>query len=880
VSAYINNLDPYFEAKRSISRINRIASELGAILEPTVFLGEGKRHSSSPELEHLTRHYFSGEKYNGDNNSISIFSAASVQLELDRAAGEILMLLKDGYRCSDIALMVSSDSYYSPLQTTFQKYGIPYFTDVRHNVLHHPLIELVRTIFKLINTNFATKQVFRLLHTGFSTLSEDEIAFAENYCIACGIKGNKWFKEWTYIPAPIYADKLTDLNDIRENIAFMLSEIGSVKDKKHTVKSLCTATYSLIEKFEVRQTLSNIIDKAKEDKDELAIRIHTQVWDILCGILDRLAELMGDDEISVFDYSRLIETGVQNATLGLIPATCDSVTIAQFNRSRLPNVKALFMLGVNEGIVPPYHNDTNLLSDSDRAVLTEVGCELGGDSLRLINRDRYNIYSYITKPSDKLYLSYNSELESGIRSTLIDDIASMVGIAEGAIVEITAQANCVNNIYSDEQAYEMLIKHLASLKPDEKPSDLYMAVYSHLHNKTDFTERLDKINTWLNLSDPTNESISPELALQLFYKGDGNMITGITALQNYARCPYLYFLQNGIKALDRTEFSLSFTDYGTMLHLLLKKFSDTVEKDNAVSWDKLEDSYIQSNVSNIFDEAAEQFNAGFFKDNATNSYIGKRLKDIAISTIKAFSSNIDGFVPCGYEIGFGTSPNSQLPPLIYDIQDNARLVLEGSIDRVDLFKEDNGETYVKITDYKASGRDGNIFSEKNMYLGIQLQLPLYMEAYTQNRADVKPGGFFYFKVDNPVFTSFYNNSFSELISGGAAVGKDSIINALSETERKKINDNKASAFLKLSDNGMTVITDYVNNAIEKIGKNIAEGNIKAYPYKQSSSKNACLYCDYSAVCSFELCTDKSSKYRSIDDETIKKLHSSVTKEKA
>jgi ATP-dependent helicase/nuclease subunit B len=871
----LNSLDPYFEAKRSINRINRIAEQLGVVTEPAVILDKNLRHHSAPDLAHLTESYFSGEQYTGECSSVHILSAASTTLELDRAAGEILSLLKSGYHCSDIALMVSSDDYYLPLQTTFKKYGIPFFTDVRRNILHHPLIELVRSVCRLLNSNFATKQVFRLVRSGFTTLTDCEISIAENYCIACGISGNKWFNEWKYIPSPIYRDKLEYLNDIRENIADMLSSIKEIKKGQHTVKSLCTDIYKLIEAFEVKQSLSNMIDNAREINDEDAIRLHTQVWNILCEILNRLVELMGGDTITLSDYAKLLETGVQNATLGLIPSTCDSVTIAQFNRSRLPNVKALFMLGVNEGIVPPYHNDTNLLSDSERAILTEVGCELGGDSLRLINRDRYNIYSYITKPSERLYLSYNSELESGMRSVLISDMVSMLGIDESNIEEISSKVNCIGGIYSDEQAYEMLIKHISSLKPDDELSDLYLAVYSHLCKSKEYSNRLDKIGKWLSYTDSTNESIPPELALQLFFKDGGNMVTGITALQNYARCPYLYFLQNGLKALDRAEFTPNFTDYGTILHTLLKQFSDSVANNAALSWNTLDEFYIKDTVNTLFDNASEQFNAGFFKDSSTNAYIGNRLKSIAVSTIKAFAKNVEGFVPCGYEIGFGTSPHSQLPPLVYELDNNVRLVLEGSIDRVDLFKDDNNETYVKITDYKASGNDGNLFSEKNMYLGIQLQLPLYMEAYTNSLDNIKPGGFFYFKIDNPVFTSTVGDTFSRLISGGAYIGNDNVINALSDVERSKVTSNRSTAFLKLSENGMAAVIDYVNNTIMDIGKKIAGGDIKAYPYKSSASKNACLYCEYSAVCSFELCSNKNNKYRSMDKETVEQLHKNI-----
>lgn len=857
--AKLDRYDPYYEAKRSIRQIRRIAEEIGAVCEPTVFLDEDKRHSPASDLKHLAHTYFDGKHYDGTSENIRLYSASSIESEVGFAAGEILSLLRGGYSCSDIAVLVSSDAYNMPLKRVFESYGIPYFTDVKRDIMSHPLTELVRSLFRTAETNMSTEQVFRLLKTGFNDFERDEIAFAENYCIACGIRGKKWFDDWQYTVSGRYDEQaMNDLNDMRGYIADMLEHILSLRDKDiKTVEQYSAKVYELMDYFGVRDKLSELTDTAKADGDEDAVRLHSRVWDIIGDLFSKLCEIMGEDKITLSDYAKLVESGLQNAALGLIPPTCDSVTVAEFNRSRLPSIKALFMLGVNEGIVPPHHDDANLLSDKDRAELAGDGCELGGDSLRLINRDRYTVYADMTKPSERLYLSYNTALESGVASSLIKDVSNTFGIE---VREIFKDARSVDGIYSDEQAYELLLRHIAQAGDKRDISPLYRAVYAHLYKNEKYRDRLEELKTRLNFADPTEEELTEELAKQLYLERGQSLVSGITSLQDYASCPYMYFMRHGLKAFDRLQYEPTALDYGTLLHSVLKQFSDGVRD----GWQSLEDGYIKTEVGRLVDDYVQNHSAGFFADSAANKYMADRLKKTAVTAIRAFSQNIEGFVPCGYEISFGTRERSQLPPLKYELDSGARLVIEGSIDRVDLYTAPDNTTYVKITDYKTTESDGAFFSEDKLYLGVQLQLPLYMQAYLNGDKKASQGGFFYYKLSDPVFASAKENAFDKLIGGGVALDNSDVMSALSLEEQKKLS-GRGKAFLKLSEAEISGLNDKVNQIITDIGEGIVSGNIGAHPYKTSSGASPCAYCDYSAVCCFELCSGKNKKYRTTND---------------
>lgn len=862
--ADIDAFDPYRETKRSINRINRAAKNMGAVIDKSVFLDKDVRHGSAPALGFLTKHYFDGQRCSSPSDEIKTVCASSAREELTYAAGEILSLLRDKkYRCSDIALLISSDSYYRELGNVFDKFGIPYFTDSRRSVLSHPLTEMLRSIFRLLRYGFGCDEVFRLLKTGFNDLTREEIAVAENYCTACAVKNGRWYEKWEYTLSGRYEDKFDLLNDIREYICDILDSIAALrKVKPKTVRSLCEAVYKLFERFGVKERLGMMINDAAAENNEDAVRLHSGVWDTVGDIFSKMCEIMGDDETDTAEFGRLLEAALRNAELGLIPPTCESVTAAHFERSRLPNVKALFMLGVNEGIIPPHHSDTNLLSDSDRMNLSVSGCELGGDSLRLINRDRYNIYTCITKPSERLYISYNTSLESGIRSPLVQDICSCfnkvpIGVKNG-------------EIFADEQAFELLLAHIASLGEEEEVSPLYKAVYAHLYENENYRARLERVSLWLEPPSCENESIGSRLAEKLYLSADDTLVSGITRIQDYESCPYMYFLKYGLKAEEQAEYVPNAADCGTILHNVLKQFSEKVQSET--DWESIDENYIRENVDAITAQVTEKYNTAFFDNDASGSFVAERLKKAAVSTIKAFSEKVDGFVPCGYEVTFGPDEDTALPSLKYKLNDSTVLLLTGSIDRVDTFTDKNNDTYVKITDYKTTQKQ-DLFSEESLFLGIQLQLPLYMQAYTQSSGNVREGGFFYFRIADPVFERVSSDAFAGLISGGAAVDEPSVMEALSDVERKKLS-GRSAAFIKIPQEGIKRLTEYVNGMITDAGRSIISGDIKAKPYL-FGGRTSCKYCNYSAICCFELCRGGKGRYRSIGRDEAKTLHEKI-----
>ena len=87
--------------------------------------------------------------------------------EIEGVARNIRRLVhEENYRYRDIALfMRNGQDYHELIETIFQDYEIPYFIDQKRTMLHHPLVELIRSVLEIINGNWRYEPVFRAIKT-------------------------------------------------------------------------------------------------------------------------------------------------------------------------------------------------------------------------------------------------------------------------------------------------------------------------------------------------------------------------------------------------------------------------------------------------------------------------------------------------------------------------------------------------------------------------------------------------------------------------------------------------------------------------------------------------------------------------------------------
>lgn len=145
--------------------------------------------------------------------------------------------------------------------------------------------------------------------------------------------------------------------------------------------------------------------RAEENGDFLFATDHEQVWEEVMSLLDTFVEMLGEEKMSLSMFTDVMSTGLEALQFANIPPSLDQVLIANIDRSRLSNVKATFVIGVNEGVIPAAPMDEGMLSDEERDVLSAAGIELAPTTRQTLLEEQFVMYQMVTRATEKLYIS-------------------------------------------------------------------------------------------------------------------------------------------------------------------------------------------------------------------------------------------------------------------------------------------------------------------------------------------------------------------------------------------------------------------------------------------------------------------------------------------
>ena len=123
-------------------------------------------------------------------------------------------------------------------------------------------------------------------------------------------------------------------------------------------------------------------------------------------LLDQIYSLLGEEEISMQEFYEILEAGFGEIEVGTIPQNVDRVLVGDMERTRIKSVKVLFFLGVNDGNIPRSASKGGIISDMDREFLKDSGLELAPTPRQQMFIQRFYLYLCMSRPKEKLYLSY------------------------------------------------------------------------------------------------------------------------------------------------------------------------------------------------------------------------------------------------------------------------------------------------------------------------------------------------------------------------------------------------------------------------------------------------------------------------------------------
>ena len=138
-----------------------------------------------------------------------------------------------------------------------------------------------------------------------------------------------------------------------------------------------------------------------------------QSWNVICRIFDQIVETVGEERLSGRALRQIVEAGLAEMEIGIVPVNPDSVLVGTMQRTRVGRLKALLVLGANEGLLPLQKTDEGLLSEREKAVLEELDLEFSRTEDMVKQEERLAIYRTLSQPEERLYVSCSRIDETG-----------------------------------------------------------------------------------------------------------------------------------------------------------------------------------------------------------------------------------------------------------------------------------------------------------------------------------------------------------------------------------------------------------------------------------------------------------------------------------
>ena len=904
----------FYLSKKTVAGLKRLAQEVNVREEEPIWVhpGENSRFAAGGELWWLEQNLFrlrwqrypqaaqpdtqtisdyAAERKVEDKvtpNQISLHVLKNPEEEVAWAAGRIRELIREKhYHYRDFALITGDMESYSPvLERILADYEIPCFLDNKRSILKNPFVELIRALLEIAEQDFSYESVFRYLRSGLSGMEPEEVDLLENYVLALGIRGaKKWEDRFIRSYKGLTEEELEQIDGYRARVAEDLLPFVKIQRKKAVdVRTRTTALYELIAKKGIQGRLAVFEERFKREHNEVLAKEYHQIYGILMDLLDKLVDLLGEEELTIREYTEILEAGFAEVRVGVIPPGVDQVMAGDMERTRLKDVKVLFFLGVNEGSVPKNMSRAGLLSDMEREQLRISGMELAPTAREQGYIQRFYLYLNLTKPSDQLYLSCTL-LDNGgkaLRPSYLMNVMKRLFPELELKQEKVQRENGLPR--TEREGVRLLIEGLKEYREGRGSAQFY-ELYRWYAKQERYEEKLTQL-----LDGAFSAHQDTKLGKAVAHALYGTVLeNSVTRLEQYAACAYAHFLMYGLKLSEREQYEFAPVDMGNIFHETLEAFSKKLDASD-YTWKTLPREVADEWVEECLASLTIDYGNTVLNSSARNNYMIRRMARILKRTVWALGEQIRKgmFTPENYEISF--SGVSDLESIHIELSPEEQLKLRGRIDRVDTC-EDAEHVYVKVIDYKSGTTSFQLLA---LYHGLQLQLVIYlnaaMELMKKEHPDkeVLPAGVLYYQIQDPVLDMDGEEAdvtarvLEKLKPNGLINGDPEIIKRLDQSMPGRsqvlpIAYNKDGSLRAgspvASGEQFAALSRYVNRKIRKIGSEVLDGRMDVNPY-ELKGKTACDYCAYSGVCGLDSKTEGFHRRRLPvfgDDEIWKRI---------
>lgn len=847
----------------------RLLKSAKKYLEPTNIIAECE-DTQNKNIKYLASTLFGTGKDKPENeNAVFCTVASTPYTEAEAAARVALNLLREGYRCRDIVVIArDAEAYRGIIEPAFEKCALPYYFSEKTDLLGTPIVKFILSALRIKMYNFRTTDVISHLNTGLYDFDTRELDVFEQYVSMWQVKG-ELFKNGDFTMNPDgYVETMSEraknmldtANSVRKKLIESLWALFEALDKNPDVKEKCQAIYAFLVRSGAEKKLSELAEREYKRGNVREAEEYSKLFARVCDGLGELSSAMShelsDSEISTDGLYELLTLFFSKSELGTIPTSADQIIIGSASTLRTSSPKCAIILGLCEGVFPATVADRGILSFSERSELADLGIELASNKDSAASDELMYLQRAVSTPSERLYLFTYSASLSGSRTT-----PSLPFTRATKLFPDNVRTYDSHDLLSDTPTLRASLPYLKQLKG----TPLGEALFECALESEEFSRLL--VSADIPVCDPEC-SIDPEKAKAIFGK---TMKLSQSKLEKFIKCNFNYYCENVLKLREEKVTHFEANDIGSFVHYVLENLlSAIVTKDGInteIGSDKLEEL-----VNQIIELYISKISPPGMPVPARLAHLYRKLHNI---TIVLLSNILEEFKHSSFRPEFfelDTNGEEGNPsPREFELSDGTKVVFAGIIDRVDIFRSDDGKVYIRVVDYKTGTKK---FSLEDIEYGLNIQMLLYLFTLINNQnpkfkealgGDTVPAGVVYLSSNIPTInlgnfdpdSEIIKKAQKELDRNGILLDDEKILTAMNDElspefingikKRKKDGVLTGNALVSLE--MFKELQGKIDSIITEIASEMRSGSAKIEPLVHKKN-DPCTYCNMKPICRY------------------------------
>ena len=793
--------------------------------------------------------------------AVEVYEADTPFDECDFVATDIARRVKGGAKYSDFTIVArQADSYIGIIDTAFSRADVPHFISKRQGINSYEAIKLIAAAYSSISCGFRKEDVLSYAKCAMSGVSREACDEFELYVEKWNISGQSFVdgEIWNMNPDgyTFFSDnakeKLLRINHTKQALLKPITEFGNKANKELTVREHASLLCEFLLEIGLEAQLSERAEELRSLGEELSAQENERLWQIICDSLDTVVEVLSECVVSAEVFHTLLSVVFSEASLGNIPTHKDEVTVISADAVRVRDYKYVYLLGVNTGEFPSYAKDNSYFTEREKQQLSSLGLPIEPDLDKKAARELYMLSRAISSSRESVTLLYARKNTAGKELQPSDAIERISSLTDKKIKPVKISSLPLSRlIFTAEDALAKSDK-AKGIEIEDIDRALIDCGYKDAVSLASLSTKND------------NLSISED-GLGFLYKDD--LYLSQSRIETFLNCPMNYFCKYNLRLDEGERAELGHNIIGSFVHSILENFFATVKEED-IKISELSDT----DKAKITKKSAEKYIRETFSGSMNQKRVEVAIARLTRAAMPVVEGLCDEFSNCDFKpVFFELKTDNKSPmlpnPVVFDQGDRGRVIINGTVDRVDAFK--NGDdVYVRVIDYKTGTKE---FSPTDMKEGKNLQMFLYLRAICE--------------TDKPGFREAIGASGKgELIPAGViyvkAQVKDVTVphpdDALATAEVKKIQEREGmllsdtdsisamnsnylpikfkdgdvdpkSAKYLYSINDWERITEDIREVISCVASDMRGGKIPA-TNTDKSGESTCGYCGYRSVC--------------------------------